>query len=189
MSIDESLSVFADLVVSFASRYQEVSSGATSPPHSSVPMRAGLNRLRLSTSLNDSLGWGRTRSAWGTRSASPPPRDPALAAAIEGPVESPRLAWHFHDTRGTAVANVFAALELGYRVFDSSAGGLGGCPYAPGAGGNLATDDLVYALEREGITMGWTRSSSRRLALPVLQILGRAPSSRAQQAVLSAACS
>lgn len=68
--------------------------------------------------------------------------------------DAPRLAMHFHDTRGTALANVVAALELGIATFDSSAGGLGGCPYAPGAGGNLATEDLVYLLDRLGIQTG-----------------------------------
>jgi isopropylmalate/homocitrate/citramalate synthase len=58
---------------------------------------------------------------------------------------------HFHDTRGTALANTLAALEMGIAIFDASSGGLGGCPYAPGASGNLATEDLVYMLEKMGI--------------------------------------
>ena len=65
-----------------------------------------------------------------------------------------RLAGHFHDTRGTALANTITALELGIKTFDSSVGGLGGCPYAPGASGNLATEDLVFALEGMGIRTG-----------------------------------
>ncbi|MDF3819042.1 hydroxymethylglutaryl-CoA lyase [Leptospira sp. 96542] len=64
------------------------------------------------------------------------------------------LAGHFHDTYGLAIANTKQALEMGLRSFDSSAGGLGGCPYAKGAAGNLATDDLVYFLEREGYQTG-----------------------------------
>ena len=64
------------------------------------------------------------------------------------------LAAHFHDTRGTALANVMAALQVGIDVIDSSAGGLGGCPYAPGASGNLATEDLLYMLQRSGIQTG-----------------------------------
>ncbi len=74
------------------------------------------------------------------------------AAAQRLPVE--RLAMHFHDTRGQALANVLAALEHGVRVFDASAGGLGGCPYAPGASGNLATEDLVYCLHGSGWETG-----------------------------------
>jgi isopropylmalate/homocitrate/citramalate synthase len=65
-----------------------------------------------------------------------------------------RLAMHFHDTRGTALANTLAALEMGISTFDASAGGLGGCPYAPGASGNMATEDLVYMLESMAIDCG-----------------------------------
>jgi hydroxymethylglutaryl-CoA lyase len=65
-----------------------------------------------------------------------------------------KVALHFHDTRGTALVNVFAGLQAGVAVFDASAGGLGGCPYAPGATGNLATEDLVYLLDGLGIATG-----------------------------------
>jgi len=65
-----------------------------------------------------------------------------------------KLAMHFHDTRGTALANTLAALEMGIATFDASSGGLGGCPYAPGASGNLATEDLIYMLDRMGIETG-----------------------------------
>ncbi|MEZ4405563.1 MAG: hydroxymethylglutaryl-CoA lyase [Polyangiales bacterium] len=65
-----------------------------------------------------------------------------------------KLALHFHDTRGTALANVLVGLEMGVRTFDASVGGLGGCPYAPGAAGNLATEDLVYTLHGMGIATG-----------------------------------
>lgn len=75
----------------------------------------------------------------------------ALAAAGIGPE---LVALHLHDTRGTALANVVAAMELGVRCFDSSAGGAGGSPYAPGSAGNLATEDLVYLLDREGVRTG-----------------------------------
>ena len=69
-------------------------------------------------------------------------------------VPAQRLAMHFHDTRGTALANTLAALEMGIATFDASSGGLGGCPYAPGASGNLATEDLIYMLDRMGIETG-----------------------------------
>ena len=78
------------------------------------------------------------------------------------------LAVHFHDTRGTALANVLAALQEGIEVVDSSAGGLGGCPYAPGASGNLATEDLLYMLHGMGIAtgvdLGGVAAASRALA-------------------------
>jgi hydroxymethylglutaryl-CoA lyase len=69
------------------------------------------------------------------------------AAAIGAGIPVDRIAYHFHDTRGTALANVVAGLDAGVRCFDSSTGGTGGCPYAPGAAGNLATEDLVYLLD------------------------------------------
>lgn len=68
------------------------------------------------------------------------------------PVEN--LAGHFHDTYGQALANIYASLELGVRVFDASVSGLGGCPYAPGAAGNVATEDLLYMLNGMGIETG-----------------------------------
>jgi isopropylmalate/homocitrate/citramalate synthase len=65
-----------------------------------------------------------------------------------------QIALHFHDTRGTALANVLTALQHGIATFDASCGGLGGCPYAPGATGNLATEDLIYMLDGLGIETG-----------------------------------
>jgi len=72
------------------------------------------------------------------------------------------LAMHFHDTYGMAVANVYQSLHMGFTTFDSSAGGLGGCPYAPGASGNLATEDLLYLLDRLGIETGVSLKLIRR---------------------------
>jgi hydroxymethylglutaryl-CoA lyase len=69
-------------------------------------------------------------------------------------IPAAKLAMHFHDTRGTALANTLAALEMGIATFDASAGGLGGCPYAPGASGNMATEDLVYLLNGMAIESG-----------------------------------
>jgi hydroxymethylglutaryl-CoA lyase len=71
-----------------------------------------------------------------------------------GEIPSEKLAMHMHDTRGTALANVLVGLEMGVRDFDASVGGLGGCPYAPGAAGNLATEDLVYMLHGMGVETG-----------------------------------
>ena len=74
--------------------------------------------------------------------------------AVEAGLPLERLAFHFHDTRGTALANVAAGLDAGIRCFDASTGGTGGCPYAPGAAGNLATEDLVYFLDASGWDSG-----------------------------------
>ncbi len=100
-------------------------------------------------------------------------------------VPQSNVTWHFHDTRGTAIANVAKAIDLGYKAFDSSAGGLGGCPYAPGAAGNLATEDLVYFLERSGFDTGINLEALARASLPILEALGRRPSAKAQVAALA----
>jgi hydroxymethylglutaryl-CoA lyase len=76
------------------------------------------------------------------------------ALAVQAGVPLGRIAYHFHDTRGTALANVAAGLDAGVRCFDASAGGTGGCPYAPGAAGNLASEDLVYFLDASGWESG-----------------------------------
>ena len=83
-----------------------------------------------------------------------PGQVPAVLAAVTARVPLDRVALHFHDTRGTALANVLAALDVGVTTFDASAGGLGGCPYAPGATGNLATEDLLYMLDGLGVETG-----------------------------------
>jgi hydroxymethylglutaryl-CoA lyase len=100
-------------------------------------------------------------------------------------VRPERLALHMHDTRGTALANVLAGLEGGIATFDSSIGGLGGCPYAPGASGNLATEDLVYMLRGMGYETGvdWGRlvAAGERAQ----ELVGRPLPSRALQAELA----
>ena len=83
-----------------------------------------------------------------------PGQVPLVLERVLEHVKESQVALHFHDTRGTALANVLAALPFGISTFDASAGGLGGCPYAPGAAGNLATDDLLYMLNGLGIETG-----------------------------------
>jgi isopropylmalate/homocitrate/citramalate synthase len=92
------------------------------------------------------------------------------------------LAVHFHDTRGTALANVLAALQEGIATVDSSAGGLGGCPYAPGASGNLATEDLLYMLHGMGIATGASLEKVVAASRVVAKHLGRTLPSRYLQA-------
>lgn len=77
-----------------------------------------------------------------------------MVGRISPRFEKTGLAFHFHDTRGAALANILAALQEGVTVFDGSIGGLGGCPYAPGASGNVATEDLVNMLQEMGIETG-----------------------------------
>ena len=105
-----------------------------------------------------------------------------LEALASAGIVADAIGLHFHDTRGTALANVVTAMELGYRSFDASAGGTGGSPFAPGSAGNLATEDLVYLLDREGVRHGVdlvaviaaARFMAERLGHSVHSNLGRA---------------
>jgi hydroxymethylglutaryl-CoA lyase len=96
-----------------------------------------------------------------------------------------RLAVHMHDTYGQGLANTLAALEAGVQVADTSAGGLGGCPYAPGAKGNLATEDLVYALHGSGVETGVDLDALIETTEWMARQLGRSPTSRVAEAVLA----
>jgi isopropylmalate/homocitrate/citramalate synthase len=93
-----------------------------------------------------------------------------------------QIALHLHDTRGTALANVLAGLERGIANFDSSAGGLGGCPFAPGATGNLATEDLLYFLHGMGIETGIAFDETARASTAIASSLGHPLPSRARAA-------
>ena len=104
-----------------------------------------------------------------------------------GEIAREQLGVHFHDTRGTALANVLAALQMGITTIDSSAGGLGGCPYAPGAAGNLATEDLLYMLHGMGIQTGVDLEKVVAATHFIAPFLGHAPTSKYYQAA-SAAC-
>jgi hydroxymethylglutaryl-CoA lyase len=98
-----------------------------------------------------------------------------------------RIALHFHDTRGTALANVLAALDFGVRTFDASAGGLGGCPYAPGASGNLATEDLLYLLHGLGYETGVDLAAVMAASQPLEDVIGHPLPSRLVQATRATA--
>lgn len=99
-----------------------------------------------------------------------------------GEIDIDQLAVHFHDTRGTALANVLASLQMGIHIIDSSAGGLGGCPYAPGAAGNLATEDLLYMLHGMGIHTGVDLEKVVQATRFIAPLLGHAPTSKYYQA-------
>jgi hydroxymethylglutaryl-CoA lyase len=105
-----------------------------------------------------------------------------VGALLNAGIPAPRLAMHFHDTRGTALANVAIALEMGIRAFDSSSGGTGGCPYAPGAAGNLATEDLVYLLDREGLFHGVALEGVLTAARFISEAIGRPLTTKVGQA-------
>jgi hydroxymethylglutaryl-CoA lyase len=100
-------------------------------------------------------------------------------------IAAEKLAVHFHDTRGTALANVLMALQMGIFIIDSSAGGLGGCPYAPGAAGNLATEDLLYMLHGMGIQTGVDLEKVVAATSFIAPYLGHVPTSKYYQAALA----
>ncbi|HXG40760.1 MAG TPA: hydroxymethylglutaryl-CoA lyase [Candidatus Limnocylindrales bacterium] len=102
--------------------------------------------------------------------------------AVEAGIPRTGLAFHFHDTRGTALANVVAGLEAGVRCFDAASGGTGGCPYAPGAAGNLGTEDLVYLLDRLGFEHGVSLEGVLRAARFITRALGRPLATKVGQA-------
>jgi hydroxymethylglutaryl-CoA lyase len=104
------------------------------------------------------------------------------ARAIVAGIPLERIAYHFHDTRGTALANVVAGLEAGIRCFDASTGGTGGCPYAPGAAGNLATEDLVYLLDASGVEHGVRLEGVLEAARFIAAALGKPLASKVGQA-------
>ena len=105
------------------------------------------------------------------------------AVALLVPVE--RLAGHYHDTWGMALANIYASLEMDVAVFDASVAGLGGCPYAAGASGNVATEDVVYLLHGLGIETGIDLERLVDAGAYICAELGRAPSSKVARAVLA----
>ncbi|MSP91100.1 MAG: hydroxymethylglutaryl-CoA lyase [Myxococcales bacterium] len=138
-ALDAGLAVRGYVSAVFGCPYE----GSVSPEQGIVVARSLLDMGCGEISIGDTIGV-----------ATPGDVARWLGAAHAAGLPFDRLALHFHDTRGTALANVMAGLQHGIRTFDASAGGLGGCPFAPGASGNLATEDLVYALHGLGFATG-----------------------------------
>ena len=152
-SIAESLDTFSEVVPPALAAKMRVRAyvstvwgcpyeGAVDPEASLSISRALIDLGCYQVSLGDTIG------------VATPLEVKNLVSRFLAEFSAPQLALHFHDTRGTALANALIGLELGIRDFDSSVAGLGGCPYAPGAAGNLATEDLVYMLQGMGIETG-----------------------------------
>jgi hydroxymethylglutaryl-CoA lyase len=110
----------------------------------------------------------------------------SVLTALLASFPAPTLAVHFHDTRGTALANALVALDLGIETFDASVGGLGGCPYAPGASGNLATEDIVYMLHGMGVKTGVDLSKLIAAGVLAQKLVGRELGGRVFRATLGA---
>ncbi len=183
-SIDESLEMFAPVV----DRAKDaglrvrgyVSTVLGCPYQGEVPL-ADVVRVTSAmfdlgvdeVSLGDTIGVGTPGAVRG------------MLRALAGEVDTARLAVHMHDTYGQGLANTLAAFEEGVTIADTSAGGLGGCPYAPGAKGNLATEDLVYALHGSGVTTGVDLDALVDTTAWMADRLGRPPASRAAEAILA----
>ncbi len=187
MTVDESINVFREVAEAFrvarpngwirgyvSTAFECPYAGPINPEQTVKVARLLVDLGVDEVSIGDTIG------------AASPKEVHALNEQLFDVIPQSKTAYHFHDTRGTAIANVAAALDWGVEAFDSSAGGLGGCPYAPGAGGNLATEDLVYFLEREGLATGIDLEKVAQASLSVLELLGRSPEAKAQRAVLSA---
>ncbi|MBK8013766.1 MAG: hydroxymethylglutaryl-CoA lyase [Deltaproteobacteria bacterium] len=144
---------------------------ATARVHALV--RSLLDMGVFEVSLGDTIGVGNPRQVKN------------LVRSLLTEVSPDRLALHLHDTRGTALANVVSGLDEGIRTFDTSFGGLGGCPYAPGAAGNLATEDLVYLLDGMGCPCSVDLDRLILASLHVTELIGRSLPSKVLQAELA----
>ncbi len=122
-------------------------------------------------SLGDTIGVGTPRAAR------------VMAAAVADAIGIERVAVHFHDTFGQALANILACLDDGVACVDSAVAGLGGCPYAKGASGNVATEDLVYMLNGLGVSTGVDLDRLARAGWAITDLLGKAPSSKVSLAI------
>ncbi|HEX2754191.1 MAG TPA: hydroxymethylglutaryl-CoA lyase [Candidatus Limnocylindrales bacterium] len=154
MTVAESLDAFAPVLARAGElgwwRRGYVSTAFGCPYSGAVdPARAVGVALRLLELGVDEVCFGDTIGV-----GVPPQVGDLTARALDAGIPVANIAYHFHDTRGTALANVAAAMSAGVRCFDASTGGTGGCPYAPGAAGNLATEDLVYLLDAIGLEHG-----------------------------------
>jgi hydroxymethylglutaryl-CoA lyase len=185
MSIGESLEVFADVVAEAKRAKIEVRGYVSTAfgcpfegkvaPKKAIAVVEKLARLGIpEISVGDTIGV-----------ATPKGVVDVLGPLVKRIGRKIRIAGHFHDTRGTALANALAAMEVGVKILDASAGGLGGCPFAPGATGNLATEDLVYMLDGMGIRTGIDLEKLSETSLSFSRTLGRSLSSRYLQAYAS----
>lgn len=185
MSIDESMKVFAEVVREAKRAKIEVRGYVSTAfgcpfegkvtPKKAIAVVERLARIGIpEISVGDTIGV-----------ATPKGVVDVLGPLVRKIGRKTRIAGHFHDTRGTALANALAAMEIGVEVLDASAGGLGGCPFAPGATGNLATEDLVYMLDGMGVRTGIDLEKLAATSLAFSRALGRPLSSRYLQAYAS----
>jgi hydroxymethylglutaryl-CoA lyase len=185
MTIDESLMTFRN-VVSAAKRdgvwvRGYVSTAFGSPFGDAVTPQMVLDvSLKLMEMGCDELSIGDTIGV------GVPSQVDALIPLLRERIPLESIALHFHDTRGTALANLYAALQHGIAKFDASSGGLGGCPYAPGATGNVGTEDVLYLLHQMGIETGVDLAKVRAASRFIAGVVDHALTSKAYQAMEAA---
>jgi hydroxymethylglutaryl-CoA lyase len=185
MTIDESLATFGEVVraaksdgcwvrgyvsTAFGSPFGDAVTPAMVLDVSRKLMAMGCDEL----SIGDTIGVG------------VPSQVDALVPLLAENIPLEAIAMHFHDTRGTALANVYAALQHGLAKFDASSGGLGGCPYAPGATGNVGTEDVLYMLHQMGIETGVHLERVRAASRFIATVVDHALTSKAYQAMEAA---
>ncbi len=182
MTVDESLAAFAPVLARAGElgwwRRGYVSTAFGCPYTGAVTAAQAVDvAVRLLALGLDEVCFGDTIGV-----GVPPQVREIVARATDAGIPLERIAFHFHDTRGTALANVAAGLSTGVRCFDASTGGTGGCPYAPGAAGNLATEDLVYLLDAIGLEHGSDLGGVLRAARFIADALGRPLATKVGQA-------
>jgi hydroxymethylglutaryl-CoA lyase len=184
-SIAETLAVF-EVVVPAARRLGLSVRGYVSTAFG-CPYEGAVDPGRVATVTERLLGLGCAEVSLGdTIGVGTPTEVRRVLRRLVPSIPQDRLALHLHDTRGTALANVLAGLEEGITTFDAAVGGLGGCPYAPGASGNLATEDLVYLLHGLGLKTGVDFGRLVAAGALAQRLTGRRLPGRALQAALSA---
>lgn len=186
MTIDESLATFAEVVAAakrdgmWVRGYVSTAFGSPFGDDVTPQMVAGVSAKLMAMgcdelSIGDTIGVG------------VPSQVDALIPLLAREVPLEAIALHFHDTRGTALANIYAGLQLGISKFDASSGGLGGCPYAPGATGNVGTEDVLYMLHKMGIETGVDLAKVRAASRFIAGVVDHALTSKAYQAMEAAA--
>lgn len=182
-SIQRSLEVFEELIPVARDAGMRVRAYISTvwgcPYEGAVDPRSALDIARelvrwgvYQVSLGDTIGVGTPRETQ------------RICEMFLAELASEQLALHFHDTRGTALSNVLVGLDMGIRTFDAAVGGLGGCPYAPGASGNLATEDLVYMLHGMGLETGVDLEALVRAGQVAERVVGRPLPGKVHQAGL-----
>jgi isopropylmalate/homocitrate/citramalate synthase len=182
MTVDQSLEAFAPVLARASDlgwwRRGYVSTAFGCPYSGAVSAERAVEvAVRLLTLGLDEVCFGDTIGV-----GVPPQVRAIVERAVDTGIPIDRIAFHFHDTRGTALANVAAGLSTGVRCFDAATGGTGGCPYAPGAAGNLATEDLVYLLDAIGLDHGADLDGVLRAARFIAEALGKPLATKVGQA-------